>query len=341
MPTSTPRARAARLLRWYPRSWRERYGPEFAELLAADIAERPRSATRTADVARAGLAARLAATGLAGPARLGTSLDDPARASLAAAWAALALCLALGAAMWSQLAIAWRRAPAPPLTPGMSNLVMTLASVALLAFLALAGLAALPAVHAVARQARSNRRLTVPALVLMAALTVLAVGGHHFLYQWPGTGGHGGRGTPLPFIPSGLLAFLWSVTYWFSSFWGHWSSLSALSTQDLAWMAASPAALATAVAAAVALVRRAELSDRLLAYEARLAAVACAVMSLFLLGAGGWVWAGHPGGLAPTGVADGHAGLIDVAATVLLALALAAAYSAQGTATRARRLEGR
>jgi len=99
--------------------------------------------------------------------------------------------------------------------------------------------------------------------------------------------------------------------------------------------------LAAAVAAAVTLVRRAELPPRLLAYEVRLATAACVVMSVFLVGCGSWVWAGRPPGLAPAGVADGHPGLIDLAATVLLALALAAAYRAQDTATRSQRLARR
>jgi hypothetical protein len=52
--------RARRLVRWYPREWRRRYGEEFAQLLADDIAERPRSWHRTLDVARSGLAAQMA-----------------------------------------------------------------------------------------------------------------------------------------------------------------------------------------------------------------------------------------------------------------------------------------
>ncbi len=82
-------------------------------------------------------------------------------------------------------------------------------------------------------------------------------------------------------------------------------------------------------------------AGRTLAYEVRLATAACAVMSVFLVGCGSWVRVGRPPGLAPAGVADGHPGLIDLAATVLLALALAAAYRAQGTATRSRRLARR
>jgi hypothetical protein len=52
--------RARRLLRWYPKSWRLRYGEEFTQLLIDDIDDRPHSWHRTLDVARSGLAARAA-----------------------------------------------------------------------------------------------------------------------------------------------------------------------------------------------------------------------------------------------------------------------------------------
>lgn len=332
----TPGERAARLLRWYPRAWRERYGGEFAELLIADIEERPRSAARMVDVARAGLTARLARAGLTESPVPGGSQADEVRAGLGMLCGALALCLVLCVAMWSQLAVAWRWAPNAfnPLA-ALGGVLATAASAAMLAFLALAVLAVLPVGFAVAR--RFTRPLAGPALVLASAVTVLALGGHHFIYQWPGTGGVGGRGALLPSIPSGLLAFLWSLTYWFSSFWGHWSSLSALSPQDLAWMAASPVALAAAVAAAVVLVRRAELSPRLLAYETRLAAVSCTVAGVALAGCACWVFAGRPPGPAQGDLAQ--AGLLDIAATGLLALAFAAACQARQTALRGLRRE--
>jgi len=328
---STTRERAERLLRWYPRAWRERYGEEFAELLVADIEERPRSAARTLDVARAALTARLAMAGLTESPVPGGTLANPAQASLGALCAALGLCLALSAAMWSQLAIAWRWAPrAFSPQAALGGELATLASAAVLAFLALAALAVIPVGLAVARH--FTRRLAAPALVLAAAVTVLALGGHHFIYQWPGTGGAAGQGALLPAIPSGFLAFTWSLTYWFSSTWWHWSSLSALNPQDLAWMAASPVALVTAVAAAVTLVRRAELPPRLLAYETRIAALACAVAGILVAGGGAWVFSGRPPGPAQGGLA--HAGLTDSAATALLALALAAACRARETALR-------
>ena len=41
--------RVRRLLRWYPRSWRARYGEEFAELLRAELSEQPQAWRRTAN----------------------------------------------------------------------------------------------------------------------------------------------------------------------------------------------------------------------------------------------------------------------------------------------------
>lgn len=59
-PRTGAERRARRLLRWYPKAWRLRYGDEFAQLLVDDMAERPRSWQRAVDVARCGLAARTA-----------------------------------------------------------------------------------------------------------------------------------------------------------------------------------------------------------------------------------------------------------------------------------------
>ncbi len=49
-----------RLLLCYPRDWRDRYGDEFAELLAAEQAEQGPSWPRVVNVAATGLRARLA-----------------------------------------------------------------------------------------------------------------------------------------------------------------------------------------------------------------------------------------------------------------------------------------
>jgi hypothetical protein len=99
-------------VRCYPAAWRARYGEEFAQLLVDDMYERPRSLTRTVDVLRTGMQARLAGAGLSGQAR--DSLTRM-RARLTPLWCALAASSVAALAMWSQLATGWRwSSPASP-----------------------------------------------------------------------------------------------------------------------------------------------------------------------------------------------------------------------------------
>ena len=105
-----PQRRARRLLRLYPRAWRDRFGDEFEQLLIADISERPRAPSRTLDVLWSGSLARLAETGLT------SDVLDPARqlrAGVAAIGCALCLFLCFGVGIWSQLTIDWQWS-APP-----------------------------------------------------------------------------------------------------------------------------------------------------------------------------------------------------------------------------------
>lgn len=333
---------AARLLRWYPAAWRDRYGAEFAELLIADIEERPGSMARTLDVARGGIIARLAEAGLGGfpPPAATAGAGDPhrqVRASLATIGAALAVCLAFGAAMQSQLTVAWEWSttgvpsaadPNPPFIPLVAGFATLISYAAMLAILLLAIAAAIPVVVTVAVRLAvgAGRRLAPPAAVFAAAVAVLFAGGRQFENGWVGTGGHNG------IIPGGVAAFEWATSLWVSAYWAHPGALAAFPLVERAWMLVTPFALAAVVLAAATLVRRAGLSARVLAFEARLATAACAVTGLFLVGVACWVATGGEG--APLF----HPGLIDVVATGALALALAAAVKAAGTASRGLRL---
>ena len=325
--------RAARMLRWYPRAWRDRYGAEFTELLMSDISERPHSLARTLDVARGGIVARLGQAGLAAiPFRQAES--EPAgqqvTASLASLACALAVFLAFGAAMWSQLIIGWQwstpfGADAPDGTPTLprpaaSATVVT--SVMMLTLLAIALLAAVPVAVTVARRfaARRHDRLMAPAVAALAAVAVLFIGGRHFGNGWPGTGGHHGL------VPGGLAAFEWATSLSVSAYWAHPGALAAFPAPELAWMFLSPLALIAAVAGAAVLIRRAGLSPRVLAFETRLAVAACAVMAVFLAACCDWIATGGQRSLF-------HAGLIDVAGTAVLGLAFAVAVQAARTAS--------
>ena len=351
MSGQAPARRAARLVRWYPAGWRARYGAEFAELLIADITERPRSAARALDVARGGLTARLAAAGLAGSplAEAVRGVTPQARyrqvsASLGSLAGLLAVFLVAGSVPCSELVIdrqaLSRSTPSPPASALLATDVI---SAAMLLLLALAVLAALPVLVAALatvgaagfrRGGRAGRpgagRVLRPAAVLLAGATFLFIGARHFGNGWPGTGGHGS------FVPAGLAAFEWALCLSVSAYWAHPASLLAsFPRPEVYWMAASPVVLAACVIAAAVLVRRVGLAPRVLAFEVRVAGAACAVLPAVAGAAACWVATSGGRLTAPF-----HAGLIDLACTVVLALALPAAARAVRLARRELLLAG-
>lgn len=305
------------LLLLYPPGWRARYGEEFAELLAAELADQPRSVRRTGNVVATGLRARLASAGLAG------HPFDPAtaaRAALVTLACAVAACGVIGAAMWSQLAIGLQWS-----VPGNRGITqaMDLMSAALLLFGVLALLAAIPpAWAAVAAVVRGHGRpFLAPAALVAAGAAVLVIGGRHFGNGWPGTGGH--LLTQQSLVPGGIAAFGWAATMWITSYWAHPAALAAFPVAQLAWMALSPAAAGCLVTGAAALLRRVDLSPRAFRYEMWLARFAWTGMAAFLSGALCWLWSGSRGGASLF-----RAGAIDKAGLIVLVLALTAGAAA-------------
>jgi hypothetical protein len=217
-----PQDRAAGLLRWYPRSWRARYGEEFAELLAADLSERPRCIRRTLDVAAGGLRARAAAAGLSGD----PTCESPAGASLATLAVAVTGCLVCALAVWSQLAIGWRwsRPAAEGTTLGVLAMSATLALLA-----ALVLLAAVPVGWAVARSVcrRARSGAGLPALGVIVGTAVLVAGARHFHVDWPGAGGH--PWAEREALPGSAASYAWALTLSFSSYWAPPARAAALS----------------------------------------------------------------------------------------------------------------
>jgi len=318
----TAARRAARLLRWYPGAWRARYGDEFTELLLAEFAERPRSWRRAADVARGGLLARLTGAGLTGhpiePSR-------QARACLATAAWSLAAFLVVGGAMWAQLAIGWEWAPPGP---GAATVALVAMSAAAAFLAALSLLAAIPLTWSLARALKNHpeRPVRRSAWFALAGSGLVVAGSRHFANAWPGTGAH--PALPHGFLPAGPAAFCWAGTLSVSSYWAHPGALAAFPAAEVAWMAVSPVALVAAVAGVAGLVRRLDLSPRVLRYEAWLASAAAAAMAVFLAGACCWVLAEGSGpGLF-------HAGAIDVASLAVMMLALSTARRASGLARK-------
>jgi hypothetical protein len=308
--------RARRLLRWYPGSWRARYGEEFAELLLAELADQPRAWRRTVNVARCGLTARLAAAGLAGP----PAGMAGARASLGTLTCSLAVFLTFGTAMWAQLAVGWQWAPPATTATATAMLVMS-GSLLFLAMLAL--LAAAPAGWAaiLAGCRRQAPGLRAPALLIGAGALILALGGRHFGNGWPGTSGHWWPHQSL--APGGIAAFGWASTLSITSYWAHPAALASFPPAELAWMVLSPAAVLSLATGAVQLVRRLELSPRVLCYETWIGRAAAGGMTAFLAGALCWVAQAGP---LPQELF--RAGDIDVAELAVMAAALATGWLA-------------
>jgi len=316
-PGADERARARRLLLWYPRAWRARYGDEFAELLIDERAELGPSWRRCANVAATGLRARLAAAGLA------AHPVDPQAAS-AAGLAAMACCAAAAAAtggvMWSQLAtgLQWSVPENAAITKAIGLLS---AAIVMLAVAAL--LAAAPVAWAVAITALrgGGRRLLAPAAMIAAGAIVLVAGTHHFASSWPGTGGH--LLVHQILVPGRVAAFGWAATMSITSYWGHPAALAAFPPSQLAWMVISPAAAGCLLTGIAKMLRRVRMSPRVFRYETCVGHLAVAGLAVSVAGALSWIAAAGDGPAAPF-----RAGLIDRGALGVLALAAVAATAA-------------
>jgi hypothetical protein len=316
--------RAERLLRWYPKSWRARYGDEFAALLNSELSEQPQSWRRTANVAWSGVVARLTSAGISAH-TLDTS--DQALSSLASLGCALVVFIAVGASMWSQLTIGWQWAA--PDTIG-TTAAMVVMSAVMLVFVALAVLAAVPIaatvlVRVVRRRAQG---LVRPSVLLVVGAALLILGSRHFGNGWPGTGGHPWAHQGL--VPGGVAAFLWASTLSISSYWAHPGALLGFPAAEVAWMLVSPLAIGCAAVGATKVVRRLEVSPRILRYEGRLGRVAAGAMVVFLVGSCCWIVDGGPG---PRNLF--HAGAIDGAGLAFMTMAALVALRAANVARRA------
>jgi hypothetical protein len=315
------------LLACYPRSWRQRYGEEFAELLGAEQAEHGRCWRRDADVAAAGLRARLASAGLAGHP---LDRESAARAGLATITVSLAAATIAGVAIWARLAIGlqWSVPRTPALAWAMGLLSAALVLIAMSGLLA-AGAVVMGGVLASARG--QTRALRLPLALIAAGGFVLVIGGRHFENGWPGTGGHLLAHQGL--VPGGLAAFGWSVTMWVTSYWAHPAALAAFPAWQVAWMVVSPVATGCLVAGAALLARRLPLPPRILSYQASVTLIGG--VGVVLLAAGSLCWlSAADRDRAPLF----NAGIIGRASLAVLAFATIAAISAarqSWTASRA------
>ena len=203
---TTAEARAQTLLRAYPRAWRDRYGDEFAALLADDIAERPRNLGRDLDVVRCALATRLGAGGVG---------------------AAVAVFAAAATSIWTQLASGVAAGG-----PDSSAVILGLATLSLcgLAIAAATAIGVFALARAIAHSVRrgGGRRLIRPGALAGFGAAAFVAGVAHL-------SSHSHVSAP----PA---RWTWAATESISTYWIHPGRLFALPTSEVAWMLASPVA---------------------------------------------------------------------------------------------------
>lgn len=309
--SSNAETRAARLVRWYPREWRARYGDEFSELLAAQIADQPRSWARGVDVIFGAFMARLAAAGLSG-----STVDpsDQPQRSLATLGCALAAFMTLALSIWSHLTVARRWATS--VTPA-THTALAAMTIGVIVCVAAAGAASIPLACTATWAAVRNpdARLRNGALLFLTGAVVLIAGALVFHNGWPSTGTE-------PLVqqsagPNGLASFVWISTLAVSAYWAHPTILVSLPASELAWMVINPIALTSAVMGVARILRRLDLSSQLVRFVTWTGQVATAGLGLFLVGTVIWLVDGSPG--------PGHlfqAGTVDEVGLVLMAGAL-------------------
>jgi hypothetical protein len=229
----------------------------------------------------------------------------------------LSIFVVFALAIWSQLTIGWQWSDPDTIATSLAMVVM---SAAVVTFGALCLAAAVPILWSLLRQlARAlTSALVRPLLLVAGGLGTLVIGTHHFANGWPGTGAHPWAHQGL--VPGGVAAFAWAATLSITSYWAHPAALSGFPSGEVVWMMVSPVAFVSVLVGGAKLVRRLELSPRLLAYERRLALVATVAMATFFTGAALWVFDGGPG---PRNLF--HIGAIDVVDLVAMATATATA----------------
>lgn len=246
----------AALLRWYPDSWRERYGEELVALIEDGLGDQPPTSKLKVSIARAGLRERVHQTGLIG--------DHPSPAERTRAGSLLVLCawtaFVLAGASFSKASEHFAQAmPAASRTlPQDAFNVIAALGVIGAALVVLGALAALPAFVRFVRSGgwsfigRHVLRATALTVVTVGAVIPLSLWAHH-LNAFQRNGGDG--------IYSGAF--------------GIWALFVA-------------ATLAQWTAAGVAAARRIDLARRVLYLEAVLAFTVAGAMAVMTVSTALW-----------------------------------------------------
>jgi hypothetical protein len=161
--------RAARLLRWYPPAWRERYGEEFADHLEQEFADRHIDLRRSINVAYKGLVARADDFGLS---NASLSPGGQTRAALGMSIELVTLMSVIAINFWSHVMLMWSARRYHPIPIDATTGALTVATTLLMLVLAAVILTVL---GSAARQIvrGHGRRIALPLVFAVGSLAYL------------------------------------------------------------------------------------------------------------------------------------------------------------------------
>ena len=304
--------RAQRLLRLYPKAWRERYGPEFVDLMEQEIAETPRSLRRTSNIISKGVIARFNDAGLTG---LTIDTSEQSRAGVATMFVAVVMFMSLALHFWSEGMLNWNALNQASIAVSLwlgavTTLSVVLAVMILVVFASLVGSAIMKVATGKSKGVRGPLSLVAGMIVLVgysahnALQYVIARGG----IQWT----HPGQAVKQ--VAGAVYAITDNVIrVWLSP------SQQLVSFSDLVY-ALTPLALVFFASGVATLIRRSEffsLSNR----TGRVATISFATtMVLYLIGWAGWLIATGPGKTIFGGTITASSQNVEYGAMVLMAI---------------------
>ena len=169
-----------RILRWYPASWRERYGEELLTLLEDQWGEGSIPLGRRASLAWAGLRERTHQSGLVGDAAPQAVRRRSGSLMVLVAWAGMTIAGAMVAKSAEHFAVAM-----PPSSRGPAQLAYDVMVVAGVLGTLLVGVGALVALPALVRLLRGGRWRHIRGSILRSLLATLATGALTFgVSEW-------------------------------------------------------------------------------------------------------------------------------------------------------------
>ena len=175
--------RALRLLRWYPRDWRDHYGEEFVDHLEQEFAERPVDLKRSINVTYKGLLVRVGDIGLS---RAGARDDSRSRAALGTSFALTALAAVLALGFWARTMMTWNEPGVPRATVPVTVAIGALTIITGVMLVVLVATVIAVAVVTIRQMIRGQIRALLGPSIVATVSGLLVLAAAKFFYFGPG-----------------------------------------------------------------------------------------------------------------------------------------------------------